>query len=150
MRILDEENNELTEIDEALGWTEPETIVTAHHDAVEAVEEVWHYEIAREYPNGGKDLEKVVDVPGVAAQDAWDETEEILRFHPYSAEELAEREDAAAAERAELEAELTAELEAAAAIERENALLRAQVSALTENLAFLEDCIVEMAEIIYN
>ena len=28
-----------------------------HHEAIEAVEEQGHYEIIREYPNGGKDVE---------------------------------------------------------------------------------------------
>lgn len=135
MRILDENGRELLEPDYDLGFTEEETIVTAHHEAEEGVEEVWHYEVIRKYPNGGQDVVKVVDVPGSPAREAWDELETVLRWHPYSAEELAARRE---------------EAERAAALARENALLRAQVSALTENLSFLEDCIVEMAEILYN
>ena len=46
---------------------------TEHHEAVEGVTEVWHYETVAEYPNGGRDIQKVIDVPGVAAQAAWDE-----------------------------------------------------------------------------
>ena len=89
MRILDEDNNEILEPDYDLGYTTEEAIVTAHHEAMEAVEEIWHYEVIREYPNGGRDVKRVVDVPGVRASEAWDETEAILRWHPYSAEELA-------------------------------------------------------------
>ncbi|MBR1689366.1 MAG: hypothetical protein IJ713_01170 [Oscillibacter sp.] len=149
MRILDLEGNELFDPDHELGRAEVETVVTVHHEAVEAVEEVWHYETLRVYPNGGKDVVRVVDVPGVAAQDAWDETEEILRWHPYSAEELAQREherEAMAREAAEAE---EADRLAAEALERENARLKAQVAALMENQQFLEDCIAEMAEIVY-
>lgn len=149
MRIIDENNIEITAPDYELGYAEPETIVKAHHEAVEAVEEQWHYEVVREYPNGGKDVARVVDVPGSPAREAWDETEEILRWHPYSAEELERREqERQAAAEAEAEAERLAQ-EAAAALERENARLRAQVDALMETQQFLEDCLAEMAEIVY-
>ena len=75
--------------------------------------------------------------------------EEILRWHPYSAEELERREqERQAAAEAEAEAERLAQ-EAAAALERENARLRAQVDALMETQQFLEDCLAEMAEIVY-
>lgn len=92
MRILDKDNRELTSPDMALGRLEEEKILVAHHDAVEAVEERWHYETIAEYPNGGRDVRKVIDVPGVEAKDAWDEYENILRYIPYTPEELAERE----------------------------------------------------------
>ena len=138
MRILDINGEERTDADSELGRTEEETIVIAHHEAVEAVEEVGHYEVIAEYPNGGRDVAWVVDVPGVEAAPAWDETETILRFTPYTEEELAAR-----------QAEREAERAAAEARERENALLCAQVAAMKENLAFLEDCLVEMAELVY-
>ena len=88
MRILDEDGNEVLNPDYQLGHTAQETIVIAHHDAVEPVEEVWHYEVIAEYPNGGKDLAKVIDVPGVEGHEAWDETEDILRYIPFTTEEL--------------------------------------------------------------
>lgn len=149
MRILDLNGTEVTNPDYDLGYTENETIVIAHHDPIEAVEEQWHYEVERVYPNGGRDLKRVIDVKGVEAREAWDETEEILRWHPYSEQELADRkaeEEAAAAEERELE-RLAAEREAA--IAAENARLKAQVAALLENQQFLEDCIAEMAETVY-
>lgn len=92
MRIIDKDGADLIAPDLALGRLEPETILVAQHPAVEAVAEVWHYEVIATYPNGGQDLEKVVDVPGVPAVDAWDEYEDILRYIPYTPEELAEME----------------------------------------------------------
>lgn len=76
------ENPDLT-----LGYLKPGTR-TEHHDAVEGVTEVWHYETIAEYPNGGKDIRKVVDVPGVEAQAAWDEVIPIQIYVPYTQEEL--------------------------------------------------------------
>ena len=76
------ENPDLT-----LGYLKPDTR-TEHHEAVEGVTEVWHYETVAEYPNGGKDVRKVVDVPGVAAQAAWDEEIPTQIYVPYTQEEL--------------------------------------------------------------
>ena len=149
MRILDSSGIEIENIDETLGYTTEETIVTVHHDAIESVQEQFHYEVVKQYSNGGVDVKKVIDVPGVEAKDAYDETETILRWHPYTEEELAERAAAKEAERLALEEEERLAQEESERIQYENTLLRAQVSALTENLSFLEECIVEMAEIIY-
>ena len=79
---------ELENPDLSLGYLREEKILIAHHDAVEAVQEQWHYETIAEYPNGGKDVKKVVDVPGVEAKDAWDEYETVQRYIPYTDEEL--------------------------------------------------------------
>lgn len=73
--------------DLAFGYLTPSTIMV-HHEAVEGVEEVWHYETIREYQNGGKDVQKVIDVPGVQAQEAWDEEIPIQIYVPYTQEEL--------------------------------------------------------------
>ncbi len=82
MRILDENGNELDprSLDYLIGYTTPETILIAHHEAKEYVPEQFHYEVTAEYPNGGKDVARVVDVPGQEAEEAWDETEVILRW----------------------------------------------------------------------
>ena len=91
MRILDMNNNEIASPDLALGRLEKESLLIQHHEAIEAIEEVGHYEVIAEYPEtGGKDVKWVVDIPGVSARDAWDEYEEIMRYIPYTAEELAE------------------------------------------------------------
>lgn len=89
MRILDENNVEITAPDLTLGHLVKEEVFVAHHPAVEAVREQWHYETVYEYLNGGRDVVKVVDVPGVEAKESWDEYETILRYVPYTEEELA-------------------------------------------------------------
>lgn len=61
---------------------------TEHHAAVQGVAEQWHYETVAEYPNGGKDIRRVVDVPGVEAREAWDEEIAIQIYTPYTQEEL--------------------------------------------------------------
>lgn len=105
-RILDKNGNELKQedIDLNAGKLVDETI-TVHHDAVEGVKEVSHVEVLKEYyetgPDGepvldedghkivfGKDVQTVIDVPGVEAKAAYDEQEEIQRYIPYTAEEL--------------------------------------------------------------
>lgn len=93
MRILDENNNILNEadIDHEAGRLVPDTI-TVEHPAVEAVAERGHYVTVAEYPNGGKDVEWVVDVTGVTGCEAWTENEEVMRYVPYTEEELAARE----------------------------------------------------------
>ena len=94
MRILDSNNVELESPNLSLGYLTEDKIIIAHHEAVEAVEEQWHYETVAEYPNGGKDVAKVIDAPGVEAKDAWDEYETIQRYVPYTEEELAAMEEA--------------------------------------------------------
>lgn len=86
--VYDEYGELLKEFDLSIGWLKPSTR-TEHHEAVEGVEEVWHWETIAEYPNGGKDVKKVVDVPGVEAKDAWDEKIPIYIYIPYTEEELA-------------------------------------------------------------
>lgn len=103
MQIIDINGNPIENPDLTLGYLKAETR-TVHHDAVEAVEEVSHYETIAEYPNGGKDVRKVVDVPGVAAQEAYDEEVEVQRYILYTSEELAEQ--AADREKAEQQAKL--------------------------------------------
>lgn len=92
MRIIHENGTELSSPDLSLGRLVPERLLIARHDAVEGVAEQWHYNVLKEYPNGGKDVVKVIDTPGVAPQAAWDEYEDILRYIPYTDEELTEKE----------------------------------------------------------
>ena len=93
MRILDENNIELTEeqINLELGYLKPESIISIHHEAIEEIKEVGHYEVIAEYPNGGKDVVWIIDVPGTEAKEAWDEYEDIQRYILYTEEELAAR-----------------------------------------------------------
>ena len=89
-RILDAAGNFLEAIDEKLGYTVTDRILRAHHEEVPGVPEQGHMEVVAEYPSGGKDEAWVVDVPGVEPVPAWDEYEDILRYVPYTAEQLAE------------------------------------------------------------
>ena len=61
---------------------------------MEGVEEVSHYETVTEYPGGGRDVRKVIDVPGVPAQAAWTEQVPVQRYIRYTADELAAQEEA--------------------------------------------------------
>lgn len=90
MRVFDRLGNLLEAYDTTQGRLVNDRILVCQHEAVEKVQERGHYEVIREYPNGGKDLRWVVDAPAVKSQEAWDEYEDILRFIPYSAKELAE------------------------------------------------------------
>ena len=92
MRIFDEsKQTELKEIDREAGRLVPDRLFIAHHDAREASEEIGHYEVIREYKNGGKDVKWVVDKPAVTACEEHDEYEDILVFVPYTEEELSYR-----------------------------------------------------------
>lgn len=89
MRIFDKSNNEVSAPDLTKGRLQDDKLLIKHHDKVEAVKEEGHWKTVTVYPNGGKDVEWVIDVPGVEASDAWDEYEDILRYIPFSAQELA-------------------------------------------------------------
>lgn len=92
MRIFDENGIEIESPDLEKGYLQNDRLFIMHHDAVEAVEEVGHWETVAEYPNGGKDVEWIVDTPGMEAAEAWDEYEEILRYVTYTEAELKLRE----------------------------------------------------------
>ena len=92
MDMYDEQGNPVTDFDPAKGRLEMQKRIH-HHEAVEAVEEQGHWETVAEYPEmGGKDVQWVVDVPGVEAQEAWDEEETYWLYIPYTEEELAQME----------------------------------------------------------
>lgn len=125
MKIIDSNGVEIATPDLTKGYLKPET-QTVHHDAVAGVEEVSHYE-TETLPDGtpaiyydadgrekGRDVRKVVDVPSVDPQPAWDEEVPVMRYIRYTAEELAAQADAKkkAEEAAFAEAKKKAELEA--------------------------------------
>lgn len=94
MKIYNQNDVELTDPNLNVGYLIEDRIFVTHHEAVEAVAEEGHWVTIREYPNGGKDVDWVVDVPAVEAKEAWDEYEDILRYIPYTEEELAQIEEA--------------------------------------------------------
>lgn len=136
MNIIDEHGSPIENPDLTKGCLKQET-QTIHHDAVAGVEEVSHYETIAEYPNGGKDVRKVVDVPGVAAQDAYDEEVEVQVYHVYTAEELA----------AQAEAKKKVE-EAAAAESKKKAELEAMPGRMDALEAANNDLVLMMADLI--
>ena len=99
-----DKTQELTDYNLSLGKLQEDKLVLAHHDAVEGktVEEnvaaaqadgktvkqidgVW-YIVTAAYENGGEDLLKVLPTESKAA---WDETEKIYVYIPYTENELA-------------------------------------------------------------
>ena len=123
--IYNEQMEHIENPDLTLGYLKSGTR-TEHHEAVEGVQEVWHYETVAEYPNGGKDIRRVVDVPGVAAQAAWDEEIPIQIYVPYTQEEL---------DRMEAERNKPTTEERVAQLEAQNETLL--------------ECLLEMSEIVY-
>ena len=90
MKIIDENGAALENPDLTLGWLRDET-EAVEHPAQEGVPELSHYETVAEYPNGGKDVRKIIDREGIPARDAWTEQVPIQRYIRYTAEELAAR-----------------------------------------------------------
>lgn len=103
MKIIDETGIVLTtEPDLEAGYL-VEDVQIIHHDAVEGTAPQWHRETAK-LPDGspaiyyrdgkeiGRDMVRVIDVPGVDPQPAWDEEVPVMRYIRYTAEELAQRE----------------------------------------------------------
>ena len=127
MKIIDENGAALENPDLTLGWLRDET-EAVEHPAQEGVPELSHYETVAEYPNGGKDVRKVIDVPGVPAQAAWTEQVPIQRYIRYTAEELAAR------KKAEQEAERKKQAEREALPETVKALQAALADADALNL----------------
>lgn len=93
MNIYDENGDIVMDYDPAKGRLKTKTR-TIHHNAVEAVEEQGHWETIAVYQEtGGEDVAWIIDVPGVEAQEAWDEEEIYWLYIPYTEEELQKMEE---------------------------------------------------------
>ena len=136
MKILDETGAVVENPDLTLGYLTDDT-QPLEHPAVEGVEEVSHYETVAEYPNGGRDVRKVIDVPGVPAQAAWTEQVPVQKYVRYTAEELAVQEEAR--KKQEAKDKLP---ETVAALQEDNKTLK-------EENAMLKQCLMEISEIVY-
>lgn len=136
MKIIDENGAAIENPDLTLGYLVDDT-EPVEHPAVEGVEEQWHWETVTEYPNGGKDVQRVVDVPGVQAQEEWVEQVPIQKYIRYTAEELAAQEE----ERKKAEAREKLP-ETVAALQEDNKTLK-------EENKMLKQCLMEMSEIVY-
>lgn len=145
MKIIDENGAVLTtEPDLEAGYL-VEDVEVIHHDAVEGTAPQWHRETAK-LPDGtpaiyyrdgvevGRDTVKVIDVPGVDPQPAWDEEVPVMRYIRYTAEELAQREK-----------------EKQEAQQRQDALdkLPETLEALKSENEMLKQCLLEMSETVY-
>ena len=83
MKVYNQEKTkELTTYDLQKGYLQKDKLFLRH---INAVEEQGHYETIKEYENGGKDVEWVVDVQGVKEHD---EFEDIEIYIPYTQKEL--------------------------------------------------------------
>lgn len=110
MRVFNEDKTqELKEYDLNKGHLELDKLFIRHHKAVEEIKEQWHYETIAEYPNGGKDVEKIIDVPYQAPQEEYDEYEDIYVYIPYTDEELEELNKPSELEILKREQEVTAQ-----------------------------------------
>ena len=93
MKTIDELGNIIENpesLDLELGHIE-QAKETIHHDAVEEVKEQYHYETIAVYPNGGKDVKKVIDVEAVKPKEAYDEEVDIQKYILFTKEELEQR-----------------------------------------------------------
>ena len=81
--IYDEQGNPVDNPDLTLGYLIDGTH-TVHHDAVTPVAEQSHLEVVAEYPGGGMDVRRVIDVPGEEEQEAYEEQVpcQIYVLHP--------------------------------------------------------------------
>lgn len=136
MKIIDETGAIVENPDLTLGYLVDAT-EEVEHPAVEGVEEVSHYETVAEYPNGGRDVRKVIDTPGVPAKAAWTEQVPIQRYIRYTEEELAAQEE----ERKKQEAKDQLP-ETVAALQKENETLKKESE-------MLKQCLLEMSETVY-
>lgn len=110
MRVFNEDKTqELKEYDLNKGHLKLDKLFIRHHEAVEEIKEQWHYETIAEYPNGGKDVEKIIDVPYQAPQEEYDEYEDIYVYIPYTDEELEELNKPSELEILKREQEVTAQ-----------------------------------------
>ncbi len=90
MKIIDQQGHILENPDLSLGRLVPDQLLIAHHPAEPEVQEQSHTEVTKTYPNGGKDLHRVIDTAYSPAKEAWDEYEDVMRYIPYTPQELEE------------------------------------------------------------
>ena len=96
MKIYDESGQLIATPDLDKGWLETAQCLVARHPEEPGRPAVTHTEVMA----GTKNLRKlVVDQPEVPAKDAWDEYEAVQVYHPYTSEELAQREQSAVHDR---------------------------------------------------
>ena len=136
MKIIDETGAVVENPDLTLGYLTGGT-EEVPPPAVEGVEEQWHWETVTEYPNGGKDVQKIIDRPGVPAREEWVEQVPIQKYIRYTAEELAAQEEARKKQQ-----QWEKLPETVAALQEDNKTLK-------KGNEMLKQCLLEMSEIVY-
>jgi hypothetical protein len=92
MRIFDETKKyEIHTPDLEKGYLVEEEIIVKSHQYQPKIKEQGHYEVVKRYNNGGSDLKWVVDIAGKPEMFAYDETEIVQVYIPYTDKELAEK-----------------------------------------------------------
>lgn len=93
MKIYNEDKTQILDNpDLKMGWLKEDRVVIKTIPATEEIQEQGHYVTIMEYPNGGKDVEWVVDVEGIPAKPETYEYEDIQVYVPYTQEELTQNE----------------------------------------------------------
>lgn len=133
MVIVDEAGNVLESVDLSLGY-----LVDAEWKTHPEVPEKGHYEYKRT-ATGANIQHYIIDTP---KQAAWREAVK-QRYIPFTDEELA------AMKKSDHEGRLSALETRAQAAEKSEALLSAQVQAVSDRGDFVEDCLAEMAGVVY-
>lgn len=92
MKVYNKEKTKiLTEYDLEKGYLISDVLIT-HIPGIKGRKEEGHYETVAEYPNGGRDVQWIVDVEGIEEIKPYDEIEDIDVYIPYTEEELMKRE----------------------------------------------------------
>lgn len=103
MRIFDEKKQiELNNVDESKGYLVNDVLETKIEAQPEQLEKS-HYEFIKEYPSGGKEYKKVIDVPYKGAIPEHIKTENILVYKLYTKNQLEEIELSNIREKREIE-----------------------------------------------
>lgn len=84
MKIYNEEKTQILnkeDLDLNNGYL-VEDFIEINHEEIPYVEEKYHYEVIKEYDNGGKDIIKVIDVKGQEHKDSYIEKEIVQVYKP--------------------------------------------------------------------
>lgn len=91
MRIFDNKKEfelKIESLDLTKGYLKKDKLFLKKHKAVKEQMEEFEYVIIKEYPNGGKDVDKKIIKPYIAPKDEWEEYEDIQVYVEYTEKEL--------------------------------------------------------------
>lgn len=88
MKVYNKDKTKLlTDFDLSNGRLVDDVVLLEIKPKLEEIAEQGHYETLKEYPNGGRDVVWVVDVPGQSARDEEYVYEDVKVYVPYTEEE---------------------------------------------------------------